>query len=149
MAKQRPRRIKRLTRAAREEGDTHRVIEYEIKGYYSSDVPGFDVSGYVPEHPEEIHFPLEMNIGPRGDNRSDLYQVVIISPEALRKRTREAVISGRHTLIVLQYSWAEIRRYLERIVGDCAGPTHEDVVRKLSRHFGWEYEDHVADTSVE
>jgi hypothetical protein len=118
------------------------MITPEIQGYFSTDVP--DLEKFTPASLGQIHFPLEMSIGVKGEKGGDQFQVLVASPEALRARAKDQTCdTRRHCLIVFKYDWKAIRKTLEKIVSDCAAPTWEEAAQKLSRHFQWEYEDYV------
>lgn len=118
------------------------MIQPEIKDYFSSDI--VDLATWKPASLESLHFGLELSIGSPGGDAADLFQIVIASPEALRRQLGTIrIVSGRHHLIVSSYDWPEIQRYLEELVSKCAAPTWPEAAAKLSRHFDWEYEDYV------
>jgi hypothetical protein len=114
----------------------------EIKGFFSSDVG--DLSTLRAERAEDVYFPLDLSIGPKGDRMVQLFEVLVATPEALRKRAgNRPYVLGRHHLIVMEYDWPKIQNYLRGLVQSCASNTWEEVAARLSRHFHWEYEDYV------
>lgn len=115
-----------------------------IKGYYSSDIE--DLKGWKPSELADIYFSLEICIGPPDKSSSQLFELLIASPEALRKRMSNAdCISGRHILIVSQYKWELIQAWIENTVRTNAEETWEKIAVRLSREFRWEYEDYKED----
>jgi len=133
--------------------------------YFSPDVD--ELETWQPKSPRDIYIWLQMNIGFRGEVGTDLFDLMIASPEALRshagqfscivndrldgfpdceKRNRNLVgrcLVARHHLIVMDYNWTELRTVIEAIVASCEAPTWEEAASKLSRYFAWEYEDYV------
>lgn len=118
------------------------MLQPEIKGYFSTDI--LDLATWKPASLASLHFGLDIFIGSPGGDAADQFQIVIATPEALRRDLETTrFISGRHYLIVSSYDWPEIQRYLEELVSKCAAPTWPEAATKLSRHFFWEYEDYV------
>ena len=115
-------------------------ITLQVQDFYSPDV---DVYSWEPDSVEQVFFLVELEIGEAGDKRSDLFQVIVATPEGLRAAARELVVADRATIVVSEYSWAQVRRIIERIVERCQAPTWEESVLRLQRYFMWEYEDHV------
>jgi hypothetical protein len=118
------------------------MITPGLQGFFSSDVE--NLNGFRPSSLADIYFPLELSIGVKGEKAADLFQILVTSPEALRKRAKTNIYGpGRHCLIVFEYDWPAIKAYLEELVLKCAADTWEEVTQKLSRYFHWEYEDYV------
>ena len=109
---------------------------------YSS--PDIDIESWSPVPTEPVYFLLEFSVGVRGDPASDVFYVIVATPEGLRSRSvgGELVISARGTIVVSDYSWSATRSAVEAIIRDCASPTWVESVMKLQRFFHWEYEDY-------
>lgn len=111
------------------------------------DIVSVDISKVWEWHPKklaEIYFVLEMEIGYKSKDSADVFQVIVATPEAIRSREKHLpnYIPGRKYFIVLSYSWADLEKELTKIVEGCSAETWEESVKKLSRYFLWEYEDH-------
>jgi hypothetical protein len=52
------------------------------------------------------------------------------------------VFDARHHLVVRDFHWALVRRYIEARVSRCVGETWEDVAQQLSCFAYWEFEDY-------
>jgi ribosome biogenesis protein Tsr3 len=115
-------------------------IKLKIQDFYSPDV---EVHSCEPEAPEAVRFLLELEIGEAGNERKDLFQVVVATPEGLRAGAKDSVIADRATIVVSEYSWIQLRRAVEQIVERCEAPTWKEAVLRLQRYFRWEYEDYV------
>jgi hypothetical protein len=112
----------------------------EIKHIWSPDLPCHP-SAWSPISYEDIFFLLEMNIGFKNSESSDIFYVEIAAPEALRARSKgNVIISQRATLVIADYRWKDIISALEKIVSDCDSDTWDMAVTKLQRYFTWEYE---------
>jgi hypothetical protein len=122
-------------------------IQPIIKGFYSSDVD--NLSTWSPASPKEVYYPLELSIGPKDDQRADLFHVLVASPEAIRSRFANSLKcrSGHHLLLVAEHDWPSIARYCEDVVRDCAADTWDEVAVRLGRHFRWEYEDYIQEAN--
>src|SRR5262249_18066875 len=75
------------------------------KNCVSADIP--EVWNWVPDDPRDVYYYLEMTIG-KDTKSGDLFGLTVSTPEALSKRMRTSgpqSLSGRHHLIVLDYSW--------------------------------------------
>jgi hypothetical protein len=114
-------------------------VSLEIKTWSSPDV---DIYHWVPDEPAEVRFLLEMEIGTTGDERTDIFQVVVATPEGLRAMCPKDVIRERATLILSEYSWGLLKRTCTGIVDRCAASTWNESVLRLQRYFAWEYEDY-------
>lgn len=114
----------------------------EIKDIVSSDVT--NVWEWHPKNLEEIYFVLEMEIGYKNRDSADVFQVVVATPEAIRSRQKHlpSYIPGREYFIVLSYSWENLEKELTKIVESCSCEIWEECVKKLTKYFLWEYEDH-------
>ena len=123
------------------------MVDLEIKQWHSSDVD--DLTRWRPATREEVYFPLELNIGERGDPASDIFDVLIATPEALRERARTLVLAERAILLVGDYHWPEIERAIQEIVQHCAAPTWTEAVLRLQLYFRWEYEDYAVETDTD
>lgn len=114
-------------------------ITLKIHDLYSPDI---DIYSWEPEKPEIVRFLLELEIGEGRDERRDLFQVVIATPEGLRFNATAMVIAERATIVISSYSWVNVKRVIESIVSRCEAPTWEEAVINLQRYFRWEYEDY-------
>lgn len=117
------------------------MTKLQIKSRHSPDVQ-LDV--WEPDDLADVYFLLELEIGEEGKEGADLFQVVIATPEGLRRRgaARNGVIEKRATLVISELSWKTVHRAVADIVAACTAPTWNESVLKLQRYFRWEYEDY-------
>jgi len=115
-----------------------------IKDFYSSDVP--NLYAWDPVVREEIYFPLQLTIGLPEDEGGHTFQVMVATPEAVRKHVFDISSEGQMLLgkylIVSDYSWKDILDTLNHVVESCEGRSWDDIVGKLSKIFWWEFEDY-------
>jgi hypothetical protein len=105
--------------------------------------PDLDITTWEPTSLEEVWVALEMEIGLAGDEKADLFQVVVATPEGVRKHAREDVISKRGMLILSRFSSDVLKEALNQILSECAADSWNESVLKLQRYFYWEYEDYT------
>jgi Immunity protein 8 len=118
-------------------------VQLTIADFHSPDVESLDA--WSPFAHADVYVLVEMSIGERGSRKRDLFQVMIGTPEAFRKRAAAgvAVLNDRGLILVSEFSWRPIRRHLEDIVKQCEADTWNESVLRLQRFFRWEYEDMV------
>ena len=117
------------------------MIKPFIDDWVSPDIDNVWI--WTPEESKEVCFLLEINIGFEGSTGTDLYQVMVATPEGLKeKKKSDNIIPGRHYIIILEYDWETIESYITKLVESCSSETEEETNNKLCRFFHWEYEDH-------
>ena len=115
------------------------MIKLEIKNVSSPDV---ELWSDIPPA-NDVYFLLQLEIGEQGDDRKDLFQIMVATPEGLRARAKASVLADRATLVVSELDWNSLLQELGKIVQACNGCDWNDSVSKLQRYFRWEYEDYV------
>ncbi len=120
-------------------------MKLEIKDFYSPDIES--IWQWEPTDLSEVCFLLEMNIGEVGADSSDVFQVLIATPEGLRvvDPNDDFVLSDRACLIVREYSWKNILKKINQIVKVCSANDWVESTIRLQRYFQWEYEDYLMD----
>ena len=111
------------------------IMKPEIKGITCADVQ--DWEAWQQADPQQIFLGLELSIGPIGEHRSDLFQIVVATPQSIDGRLDRR---NSKLLIVQQYDGTEIRKTLDRWVSECEQPDWDATVNCLRRRFDWEYE---------
>ncbi len=114
-----------------------------IKGFYSPDVE--HLPNWVPSRDQDVFVNIELSIGTKDRDGTDIFQVVVATPEAIRKRIDKmgGLLSGRGLLVVAHYDWKEIFRHCQNLVTHSGGDTWSQICEHLSRHFLWEFENYV------
>jgi hypothetical protein len=105
--------------------------------------PDAHVHVWEPDSSGDVYLLLEVEIGVDGEQGSDVFQLMVATPEGLRSHATGAVISERGTLVISDFSWQEVLKAVRNIVGKCSGKDWNDSVLRLQRYFRWEYEDYV------
>jgi hypothetical protein len=119
-------------------------MELEARNYTSGDVR--DVRNWNPDSPDDVCFQLSFDIGERGEKASYTFQVVVATPEGLRRaatRSTGYLIPDRALLMLVDYSWQAVESRIRIITAICGAPAKEwkEAITRLTRYFIWEYED--------
>jgi hypothetical protein len=113
-------------------------IRAELKSLICSD---FDMRVYVPETPDTFAFWVEMEIGPLGQEGSDLFQVLVCTPRWLEKEVHKWGSQwSRGKLVVNSYSFDELKNFLSRTIGSIEGRDWAEVSSKIRLLAEWEFE---------
>jgi len=113
----------------------------EIRGYSLTE--NEDRSSYEPGEQQVFGFTLLFEIGIRGQEGADFFEVDVASPGFLERGLSQPVFL-RHTLLATDYNIPEavvlVRKYVEAQEAD----SWEELARKISRVARWEFEDYRA-----
>jgi hypothetical protein len=105
--------------------------------------PDVQVRVWEPSSRADVYLYLQVEIGADGEEGSDVFGLMVCTPEGLRSHAREPVIAQRATLVISDFSWEQVFAAVRDIVGKCTGTDWNDSVIRLQRYFRWEYEDYV------
>ncbi|KMM45580.1 hypothetical protein CWIS_09880 [Cellulomonas sp. A375-1] len=87
--------------------------------------------------------PIRLMIGPADAPGEESFDLTVCSALWLGQQVEDTpVFDPRHYLVVGEFHWPTVRRYLEWRVERCVGATWEAVARQLSRFAFWEFEDY-------
>lgn len=123
-------------------------MKSHLNDYVCVDLP--EVWNWVPNDPTDVYYYLELTIGKSTDG-GDLFGLIVCTPEALSMRmtaSGQQSLSGRHHLIVLDYSWDKVLQFVNDVIDKSQGKDWKDVAFRLARHFKWEFEDYIADAEI-
>ena len=113
----------------------------ELKSMMSPDV--MDLRSWKPDS-EIFSLMLELEIGPKNRDDSDVFYLEVISPKALAAQVEdEGLLFGRGLLIMESFSYERLERFIEGWCAKTHGKTWEEMVEKLSRFAGYEFLDYV------
>jgi hypothetical protein len=123
-------------------------MQAEPKRLHSPDID--DLKKYVPEEPDNFGFLLQAMIGPVGREGEESFDIVVCTPEWLKRtHTTAEIILGRHHLVVFRYDYQSLASYIAAFAERCTGASWQDVGLQLSRLGKWEFEDYREYTSAE
>lgn len=101
----------------------------------------FDMKTYVPENPVCFFLNVRIRIGSNERSGGDDFEFGVCTPGWLNEDLGEPRW-GRHLLIVRDYDFAVIEKFICSYVEQCHGDEWSAVAEKLGRVFAWEFEDY-------
>lgn len=108
-----------------------------LKSLTSDEIP--DLAAFVPAVPDEFAVPLVLEVGPLGLRGRERFELLAVTPRWLLTRHGEkGLIVGRGKLLVFDWDFERIRKFLARKVEGCTGRTWPEVARKVSAIAEWE-----------
>ncbi len=108
-----------------------------LKSLRSDEIP--DLPRWRPPEPASFAVPLVLEVGPLGLRGRERFDLLAASPGWLLERHgRDGAVLGRGLLLVFEWSYERVRRFLARRVEACSGATWPDVVRLVGRIAEWE-----------
>ena len=111
----------------------------DIRSIFSSDVG--DLDAFRPSG-EAFAVPVRLVIGPSGAPGEESFDLTVCSAAWLAQQVERApVYDARHHLVVREFDWPVIRRYLEGRVARLDGASWDELGEKLSRLGYREFED--------
>lgn len=82
-----------------------------------------------------------IEIGEKGNNKSDTFIIRICTPMGLvRVLEDNHIINGRAMVIMAEYNFSHLWEWLEKKVSSCEGDTWAKCVENLRQFFDWEYD---------
>lgn len=116
-------------------------LKLEIRGMDSADVTPY---AWSPDSRDDVFFALSLEIGSAGVPGTNIFQVLVVTPEGLRGHAGDkSIVSDRACIVLSDFlSWKDLRTQLQTIVDKCAEGNWADSVARLQRYFLWEYEDY-------
>src|SRR3569832_396716 len=106
-----------------------------VKKLHSPDVR--DLSAYQPENPEDFGFLLQIMAGPENQKGEESFDVIVCTPKWMERYYKddrgEAVVIGRHHLIVFEYDYVRLVKKINSFVESCSGCTWSEIACKVSR----------------
>jgi hypothetical protein len=114
----------------------------ELKRLHSPDIE--NLRDYLPKDQHNFGFLLQLIAGPLSEPGEESFDVFVCTPEwiELHHPPTEIVI-GRHILIVFEYDFDRLFRFLQEYFSRCSGSTWQEIAVKLSRLGKWEFEDYT------
>jgi hypothetical protein len=122
------------------------MVRAEVKRLHSPDV--HDLSTFAPEDPDNFGILVQVMAGPAGEQGEESFDVVVCTPSWLSDQLGPADIRmGRHYLLVKQYDYVRLRRFVERFAAQCSGATWQEAALDLGRLGKWEFEGYGEESS--
>ena len=113
-----------------------------LKHLHSPDIA--DLATYCPQDPAKFCFLLQMMVGPASQAGAESFDITVCTPQWLAEHCpTDAILVGRHHLIVMEYDFARIQNYLRQLIEACVGENWEEVALQVGRLGKWEFEDYT------
>ena len=115
----------------------------ELKDWVAVDLPGGGPE-WEPGAREDVWFVVEFNVGDVGEAASDLFQVMVATPESLRALRHRGGRPHNAKILLMEgeVSWEAVVTELRRVVESCDEGNMRWSIDKLRKHFQWEYENY-------
>src|SRR5262245_7206136 len=115
----------------------------KLRRLHSPDV--YDLRKYRPSLEGNFGFLLQVFAGLDQRDGEESFDVVICTPRWLSENHQaQDIIVGRHYLIVFEYDFGRIRKFVEQFCEACTGDTWEQIAARLGTLGKWEFEDYHA-----
>jgi immunity protein 8 of polymorphic toxin system len=96
--------------------------------------------GQLPPDPEDCRVSFQAEIGPRGQEGTEIFSFVAITPRALARDL--GARWGRGYLIVGCFSWDTVDRELKKLIHRLAGSSWTEVAEELAKELYWEFDNY-------
>ena len=106
----------------------------ELKSLHSPDL----TQDQEPADPAEAAVLFEASIGPKGQEGTEVFSFVAITPRALARD--QGTRWGRGYLILNHVSWAGVEAAVRNLIAHCSGDNWAQVAERLNREMHWEFE---------
>jgi hypothetical protein len=108
-----------------------------LKSLVSDDVP--DLASFAPDPPDDFAIKLVLEVGALGLRGRERFDLLVVTPRwLLTRHGRHGAVLGSGLLVVFEWSYERIRRFLAKKIEACSGATWPEVTRKVSRIAEWE-----------
>jgi hypothetical protein len=112
-----------------------------IRRFHSPDVD--DLKRWFPAEPECFGFLLQVLVGPGDGEGEESFDFVVCSPEWLRRKYGDdAIVLGRHYILLFIYDFDRVKKAIEAIVAKATGNNWHEVASKIACYGQWEFEDY-------
>jgi len=113
--------------------------KFEVKHYWSPDI--YNPWGWEAEG-NAVFYLLEMNIGLTDDDKSDIYSIIIATPEGIINLKGNSVSKPKLYKILLleRYDWNTVRKTIDERLSCIKSLDPIQSSNELANIFYWEYE---------
>lgn len=100
-----------------------------------------NIRTWEPPDPKQFAEVITLNIGFRANSGSDIFSIRVATPAGLgAMSSKNGVIATRPLLIVDEYDYENLAKWLEATVAECDSEVWTEAVEKLRRYFDWEFD---------
>src|SRR5437588_7617498 len=112
----------------------------ELRRIHSPDVP--DLPSWAPAS-DDWAILLQLLVGPHGLPGEESFDLTVCTLGWITVRVqKEGIVDLRHHVVVSEFDYDRLDRYLRKRVAACQGETWEQVAMGLNRLAHWEFEDY-------
>jgi hypothetical protein len=112
----------------------------ELKRLHSPDTE--DLRTWIPEN-DDFAILVQIMAGPAGAEGEESFDVTLCTPGWLKSRAeREGIVPGRHLLIIVEYNYDRLYKYVSEYLSSCHGDTWPEVAANIAGFGRWEFEDY-------
>lgn len=101
----------------------------------------FNLRSYSPDDGRSFSIQLRIKIGLIDSEGADDFELIVCTPKWMVENFYGPKW-GRHLLIVPEYDYNCIEKFICSHVGQCTGKDWVEIAAKLARVFFWEFEDY-------
>jgi hypothetical protein len=113
----------------------------EVKNIISPDI--LDFNAYYPDDYKSFSFLIQVMVGPKGENSSESFDVIVCTPQWLIENREEYdTVIGKGRLIVFKFDLPNILSKIRKIFEGCSGRNWSEIAINLSRYGHWEFENY-------
>jgi hypothetical protein len=115
-------------------------MKAKLHSIYSTDVD--DLQNWQPlEH--EFAIPVRLLIGAEGMQGEESFDIVLCNASWLHRQVDNyGPYDARYHIVIAEYDWPMIERFLYRKIESCMGDTWSTLAERLGRFGHWEFEDY-------
>lgn len=104
---------------------------------------GINLRAWKPADNKAIAEFVYLEIGEKGTKSSDGFTIRLATPQGLKNLSSlNGIIAERPLIIMDEYNFQDLWKWLEDIVSSCEGDTWLQSVEHLRRYFDWEYDNY-------
>ena len=104
---------------------------------------GVNLRAWEPTDNKTISEFIYLEIGEKGKKNSDGFTIRDATPEGLKNLSPiNKIIAERPLIIMREYNFQELWKWLEDVVSSCEGDTWLQSIEHLKRYFDWEYDNY-------
>jgi len=113
-------------------------MQAEIKSIHSPDINDLEKH----QATGSFCFLVQLLMGPKGQEGEESFDIEVLSPAYLEETLQDNIISGRHIIIIKEFSYKKLEEYLQKTLLRFKADNWNDLALKIGRYGHWEFEDY-------
>jgi len=124
------------------------IKKFEVKSFWSPDIRNYNPWAWEPDD-NEVFYLLEMKIGFAGEEASDVYSIIVATPEGiLEKFSKRKHFDETYKIIIQkEYSWKNIVSHINYLISTIDTLYEYEAYSCLRDYFHWEHANYVSLTN--